>query len=62
MEQGRKSLELELARYRSATVEEMNIIPPPVGPKELWNQALAGGAVLAAGLIAGLLKTQTSSE
>jgi hypothetical protein len=62
MEQGRKSLELELARYRSATVEEMNTIPPPVGPKELWNRTLAAGAVLAAGLIAGLLTTQTSSE
>jgi uncharacterized protein YndB with AHSA1/START domain len=62
MEQGRKSLELELARYRSATVEEMNTIPQPVGPKELWNRTVAGGAVLAAGLIAGLLTTQASSE
>ena len=62
MEQGLKSLELELARYRSATVEEMNTIPAPAGPKELWNRTLAGGAVLAAGLIAGLLSTQTTSE
>jgi uncharacterized protein YndB with AHSA1/START domain len=61
MEQGQKSLELELARYRSATVEEMNAIPPPATPKELWSRALAAGAVMAAGLIAGLLKTQTSS-
>jgi hypothetical protein len=61
MEQGRKSLELELARYRSATVEEMNAIPPPACPKELRIRALAGGAVLAAGVIAGLLRTQTSS-
>lgn len=61
MEQGRKSLELELARYRSATVEEMNAIPQPASPKEVWNRALAAGAVLAAGLIAGLLKTQGAS-
>ena len=60
MEQGRMSLELELERYRSSTVEEMNTVPPPAAPKEIWNRALASGALLAAGLIAGLLKTQNS--
>jgi hypothetical protein len=62
MEQGEKSLELELARYRSATMEEMNTIPAPLGPKELWSRALAAGAVMAAGVIAGLVKTQSSTS
>jgi len=57
MRQGLKSLELELARYRAGTVEEMNSIAPPDGPSKLWTKALAAGAMLAAGLIAGLLKT-----
>ena len=57
MRQGLKSLELELARYRAGTVEEMNSIAPPDGPSKLWTKALAAGAMLAAGLVAGLLKT-----
>lgn len=62
MEQGRKSLELELARYRASTMEEMNAIAPPAGPKELWTKAVAAGAVLAAGVVAGLLKTREGSS
>jgi hypothetical protein len=60
MQQGEKSLELELARYRAGTVEEMNAIAPPAGPGELWTKALAAGAVLAAALVAGLVKTGDS--
>ncbi|MES1258209.1 MAG: polyketide cyclase, partial [Acidobacteriota bacterium] len=60
MQQGEKSLELELARYRADTVEEMNAVAPPAGPSELWTRALAAGAVLAAGLVAGLVKTGDS--
>lgn len=63
MEQGLKSLELELARCRAATAEEMNAIPSPDGPKELWSKAIATGTVLAAGLVAGLLAThETASQ
>jgi hypothetical protein len=60
MEQGRRSLELELARYRAATVEEMNTVPPPAGPKNLWSAGVTAGAVLAVGLVAGLVGTQPS--
>ena len=64
MEQGRKSLELELARYRAATAEEMNTVPAPAGPKGLWGSGLAGGAVVAAsvaaGLIGGMLKNHAA--
>jgi len=62
MAQGLKSLELELARSRAATVEEMNSIAPPDGPREMWTKALAAGAVMAAGLAAGLLAVQEGHE
>ncbi len=61
MEQGRRSLELELARCHAETVEEMNSIPAPQGPQELWNQAIATGTVLAAGVVAGLLATHEAT-
>ncbi len=60
MGQGLRSLNLELARYRAKTVEEMNAVPAPAGPRELWTRAAATGAVLAAGLVAGLLTTAES--
>lgn len=56
MEQGRRSLELELARYRASTVEEMNLIPSPPRAVDLMRRDLFAGAVLSAAVIAGLLK------
>jgi len=57
MEQGRQSLELELARYRAHDVEEMNAIPEPAGPARFWGRTAAAGVVLSVALIAGLWKT-----
>jgi len=56
MEQGRRSLELELERYRATTVEEMNLIPAAPRAADLIRRDLFAGAVLSAAVIAGLWK------
>jgi uncharacterized protein YndB with AHSA1/START domain len=58
MEQGLKSLRLELERSRAGTVEQMNSVPTPAGPAELFTKEVATAAVLAAGVLAGLLRTK----
>jgi hypothetical protein len=55
MEQGRTSLELELARGRTRTVEEMNAIAEPPGPYEFPVRQVVAGTVLSAALIAAIL-------
>jgi hypothetical protein len=57
MVQGRKSLELELARGRARTVEEMNAIAEAPGPYEFPVRPVIAGAVLSAAVIAGLCYT-----
>ena len=57
MEQGRKSLELELARYRATTVEEMNLVPPPPRAADLIRRDVFAGVMLSAAVIAGLWET-----
>jgi hypothetical protein len=57
MEQGRKSLELELARYRAATVEEMNLVPPPPRAADLIRRDVFAGVVLSAAVIAALFQS-----
>jgi hypothetical protein len=57
LKQGLRILELELARSRAGTVEEMNSVARPDGPSELLTKAVAAGTVLAAGLVAGMFKT-----
>lgn len=57
MEQGRKSLELELARYRAATVEAMNLIPAPPRAADLVRRDVFAGLMLSAAVIAGLWET-----
>jgi Polyketide cyclase / dehydrase and lipid transport len=57
MEQGRRSLELELQRYRAATVEEMNRIPGPPRAADLMRRDVLAGAIIAAALFAGIAKT-----
>jgi hypothetical protein len=54
MEQGRHSLELELARNRATTVKEMSAIAEPPGPYEFPVRQVVTGTVLSAALIAGL--------
>jgi hypothetical protein len=54
MEQGLRSLELELARGRARTVEEMNSIAPPPAPHMLPMGQLAAGAALSIALVASL--------
>ncbi len=51
MEQGRKDLELELARGRARTVEEMNSIAAPAGPSRLVSKSAVTGALVATALI-----------
>jgi hypothetical protein len=57
MEQGLRSLELELRRYRAASVEEVNSIPDPPQAHSLFTREVISGAALAAVLIAGLVKS-----
>jgi hypothetical protein len=54
MEQGRASLELELARGRAGTVEQMNSIAPAPGPHEFPMRQVWAGAALSLLLMAGL--------
>ncbi|MDE3198216.1 MAG: SRPBCC family protein [Acidobacteriota bacterium] len=56
MEQGRRSLELELARYRANTAEEMNAVPaPPCGAGVMRREVFAG-TILAIAVTAAILK------
>jgi hypothetical protein len=55
MEQGRRSLELELARYRAETVQEMNLIPAAPRAVDLMRRDVFAGIVLSAAVIAGIL-------
>jgi uncharacterized protein YndB with AHSA1/START domain len=57
MEQGRKSLELELARYGAATVEAMNLVPAPPRAADLIRRDVFAGVMLSAAVIAGLWET-----
>jgi hypothetical protein len=61
MEQGRKSLELEIARSRAQTVEEMNAISPPAPAANVWSAGLIAGTVLAAGLVLAFVEGGNSS-
>jgi hypothetical protein len=61
MEQGRKSLELELARYRAGTVGEMNLVPPPPRAADLIRRDVFAGVMLSATIIAGLWKASEQS-
>jgi hypothetical protein len=54
IEQGLRSLELELARGRARTVEEMNSIAPAPAPHVFNTGQVAAGAALSIALIAGL--------
>jgi len=54
MEQGRKSMELELARYRAATVEAMNLVPAPPRAVDLIRRDVFAGVMFSAAVIAGL--------
>jgi uncharacterized protein YndB with AHSA1/START domain len=57
MEQGRRSLELELARYTARGVEAMNLVPaPPLAP-DFFRRDILAGAVLLAVVIAGMSGT-----
>ena len=49
MEQGLRSLELELLRYRAGNVEESNAIPaPPQAPRFFTRESLAEAALMVA--------------
>ena len=52
MEQGRRSLELELARGRATSFEELIAVPSPPQANELIRFDVLAGAVLSAGIIA----------
>jgi uncharacterized protein YndB with AHSA1/START domain len=54
MEQGRKSLELELARFGAATVEAMNLGPAPPRAVDLIRRDVFAGVMLTAAVIARL--------
>jgi len=54
MEQGLQSLELELARGRAGTVEQMNSIAPAPGPHVFPMQQVVAGAALSIALIASM--------
>jgi hypothetical protein len=54
MEQGLRSLELELKRYNAVSVQEANCIPDPPPPHRLFTRQAIAGAALAIALIAGL--------
>ena len=56
MEQGRASLELELARGRATTVEQMNSIAAAPGPHRLPMQQVWAGAGLSLVLMAALAR------
>jgi uncharacterized protein YndB with AHSA1/START domain len=56
MEQGRASLELELARGRATTVEQMNSIAVAPGPHRLPMQQVWAGAGLSLVLMAALAR------
>ena len=58
MAQGLQSLELELARQRANTVEEMNAVNAPVGPHGASLREAMAGALICAGLAFGLWKTR----
>jgi hypothetical protein len=62
MEQGLRSLELELERGRAGSVGEMNRIPAPPEPNRILRPELIAEAALAAavliGLSGGAVKTQ----
>ncbi|HVW83206.1 MAG TPA: SRPBCC family protein [Bryobacteraceae bacterium] len=60
MEQGRKSLELELERFRAMSVEEMNAISPPPGPMQLWTREGVAGIVIAAAVLSGFWKSRSA--
>ena len=61
MEQGRKSLELELARYRAATVEAMNLVPAPPRAGDLIRRDVFAGLMLSAAVLAGLWESSERS-
>lgn len=61
MQQGRRSLELELARRRATSAAERARIPPPPQPTTLAPGLLAVGMGLAAGLIIVLWRRSTSA-
>lgn len=52
MGEGAKDLELELARGRANSVEEMNAIAKPVGPRHFPGRAVVAGVALATALAA----------
>ena len=56
MEQGRRSLELELARYRANTVAEMNTIPPPPRAIESMRRELIAGSVIAVAVAVAIVR------
>lgn len=58
MEQGLKSLELELRRYRAGSVEEAGSIPAPPAAVSLWSRESLAHAAITAGLIAGLVRSR----
>ena len=58
MEQGRQALELELARSRAATVEQMNAIPNPPSRQAFLSLETAAQAAMAIGLITGFRTTR----
>jgi len=55
MEQGSRSLELEIARYNASTVEEMNTVAAAPPPAELLRADIIGGAILSAAVIGAIL-------
>jgi len=56
MEQGRRSLELELARYRSNTVEEINTVPPPPRAIDSMRREVIAGSVIALAVAAAIIR------
>ena len=52
MEEGARDLELEVARGRANSVEEMNAIPRPVGPTHFPGKATVAGVAIATALAA----------
>lgn len=60
MDQGLRDLELELARSRAQTVEEMNSIAAPVGPPRLVGKSVVAGALLATAILGLAIGTHES--
>jgi hypothetical protein len=56
MEQGRRSLELELERYRANTVEEMNRVAPAPRREDAFRADIFAGAVLSIAVMTGIWK------